>query len=286
MRRTATTGRDLRRRSLVRWRRLALLVSPLAILLVAPEILNLQPYAINAACRLCGPNRDFPIGTDELGRDLASRVLIGAQLSLVIAFVSVSISAIVGIGVGSVAGYAGGTLDSVFMRIVDIVFAFPVMLLALLIVAMLGPNTRNVIIGISIVYIGTFARLARGGMTVARNDAYVLALRAMHFRWPRIVFGHILHNIGGPLIVQYALSLGFAIIIEASLGYLGVGVQPPTPTLGQMINSGQQYVFTSPFPALVPCVALILLVATFNMAADETRRLVDPRSGRRGGGAI
>lgn len=250
---------------------LILVAGAVTVALLAPVLAPYEPTAVHADARLQGLSARFLLGTDELGRDLFSRTLYGARLSLAVAFVSVSIAGIVGTAVGMVAAYRGGLLGSTIMRLVDLLFAFPALLMALLIVGGLGPATQNVILAISIAYMPTFARLARGATLSVATEQYMEAARAMGFGTERILRRHALPNIMGPMIVQYSISFGYAILIEASLSYLGLGSQPPAPSLGIMISAGQTYLQLSPLVSLVPGAAITIVVLGINLLGDSLR---------------
>jgi peptide/nickel transport system permease protein len=253
---------------------LLLLCATVAAALLAPLLAPYEPTAINPDARLHGPSAQNLLGTDELGRDLLSRTLYGARLSLGIAFASVTIAGIVGTAVGMIAAYRGGFLGGATMRLVDLLFAFPALLMALLIVGGLGPATQNVILAISIAYTPTFARLARGETLRVANEQYMESARAMGFGTSRILGRHALPNILGPMIVQYSISFGYAILVEASLSYVGLGSQPPAPSLGVMINAGQAYLQLSPLVSLVPGAAITLVVLGINLLGDSLRDVI------------
>jgi peptide/nickel transport system permease protein len=253
---------------------LVVLCATIAAALLAPILAPYAPTQINPAARLHGPSLQNLLGTDELGRDLLSRTLYGARLSLGIAFASVSIAGLVGTAVGMVAAYRGGFLGGATMRVVDLLFAFPALLMALLIVGGLGPATQNVILAISIAYMPTFARLARGATLRVATEQYMESARAMGFGTTRILVRHALPNIVGPMIVQYSISFGYAILVEASLSYVGLGSQPPAPSLGVMINAGQAYLQLSPLVSLVPGAAITLVVLEINLLGDLLRDVI------------
>jgi peptide/nickel transport system permease protein len=253
---------------------LALFCAVIAAAVLAPVLAPYEPTAINASARLHGPTIQNLLGTDELGRDLLSRTLYGARLSLAIAFASVSIAGVVGTAVGMIAAYRGGFFAGATMRLVDLLFAFPALLMALLIVGGLGPATQNVILAISIAYMPTFARLARGATLSIVTEQYMESARAMGFRTTRILARHALPNIIGPMIVQYSISFGYAILVEASLSYVGLGSQPPAPSLGVMVNAGQTYLQLSPLVSLVPGGAITLIVLGINLLGDSLRDFV------------
>jgi peptide/nickel transport system permease protein len=216
-------------------------------------------------------------GTDELGRDVLSRVLVAVQASMKVAVISVAFAAIVGVAVGVLAGYRGGWLDTVVMRVVDVMFAFPVLLLALAIVAVLGPGLTTTILAIGVVYTPIFARVARASTLAVRVEPYVAVSRTMGTGSGFILARHILPNITGPLIVQTSLSLAFAILSEAALSFLGLGLQPPQPSLGRMIFDSQGFVTLAWWMAVFPGAAIFVIVLAFNLLGDGLRDVLDPK---------
>ncbi|WP_445165845.1 ABC transporter permease [Mycolicibacterium sp. Dal123E01] len=216
-------------------------------------------------------------GTDELGRDIVSRVLVATRASLQVAVVSVAFALVVGVSVGLIAGYRGGWLDAVVMRCVDVMFAFPVLLLALAIVAILGPGLTTTMLAIGIVYTPIFARVARASTLGVRVEPYVAVSRSMGTPHRFILIRHVLPNIAGPLIVQTSLSLAFAILSEAALSFLGLGLQPPQPSLGRMIFDSQGFVTLAWWVAVVPGAAIFVIVLAFNLLGDGLRDVLDPK---------
>ena len=216
-------------------------------------------------------------GTDELGRDIASRVLAATRASLQVATVSVAFALAVGVSVGLIAGYRGGWLDTVVMRCVDVMFAFPVLLLALAIVAILGPGLSTTMLAIGIVYTPIFARVARASTLGVRVEPYVAVSRSMGSPHRFILARHVLPNVAGPLIVQTSLSLAFAILSEAALSFLGLGLQPPQPSLGRMIFDSQGFVTLAWWVAVVPGAVIFVIVLAFNLLGDGLRDVLDPK---------
>jgi peptide/nickel transport system permease protein len=216
-------------------------------------------------------------GTDELGRDVLSRVMVATQASMRVAVVSVAFAVVVGVIVGVVAGYRGGWIDTVFMRVIDVMFAFPVLLLALAVVAILGPGMTTTILAIGIVYTPIFARVARASTLGVRVEPFVQISRAMGTGNLYILGRHILPNIAGPLIVQTSLSLAFAILSEAALSFLGLGIQPPQPSLGRMIFDAQGFVTMAWWMAVFPGAAIFVIVLALNLTGDGLRDVLDPK---------
>ncbi len=240
----------------------------------------LVPYGINdvdVPHALRPPSGAHWFGTDELGRDVLSRVLTGLQASMTVAVVSVACAAVVGTALGVCAGYRGGWLDTVVMRVVDVMFAFPVLLLAMAIVAVLGPGLATTIAAISVVYVPIFARVARASTLAVRAEPYVAVSRTMGTGTAYILARHVLPNITGPLIVQTSLSLAFAILSEAALSFLGLGIQPPQPSLGRMIFDSQGFVTLAWWMAVFPGAAIVVIVLACNLLGDGLRDVLDPK---------
>jgi peptide/nickel transport system permease protein len=248
--------------------------------LVAVTAQWIAPFGINdidVPNALRPPGGEHWFGTDELGRDVFSRVLVGVQASMRVAVVSVAFAVVVGVTIGVVAGYRGGWLDTVFMRVVDVMFAFPVLLLALAVVAILGPGVTTTILAIGIVYTPIFARVARASTLSVRVEPFVQASRTMGTGHLYMLGRHILPNIAGPLIVQTSLSLAFAILSEAALSFLGLGIQPPQPSLGRMIFDSQGFVTLAWWMAVFPGAAIVVTVLAFNLLGDGLRDVLDPK---------
>jgi peptide/nickel transport system permease protein len=231
-----------------------------------------------------GPSAAHWFGTDYLGRDTMSRVIYGARVSLTVGTVSVGIGLTVGVLTGLLAGFFGGKADAVLMRITDAIWTFPSLMLALAITSALGPGIFNAMIAIGVVGIPFFARLARASTLTVRELDFVMAARTLGLSSPRIIVRHVLPNIAAPIIVQGSLALGGAIITEASLSFLGVGVQPPTPSWGIELRSGYQYLELNPALAIFPGMAIFLTVLAFNFLGDGLRTALDPRLWQRGQG--
>lgn len=236
-----------------------------------------SPTQINGRDRLQGPSATYLLGTDELGRDLLSRGLYGAQVSLTVSITVVTFAALIGISIGVASGYFRGILDGVSMRLMDILFAFPTILLALAVVSTLGTDTRNLIIALTIVYIPTFARISRGAAMSVSREVYVEAARSVGVGHLRILLRYVLPNITAPIAVQITISLAYAILVESSLSYLGLGVQPPAASWGSMLASGKIHMERSLWPSLVPGMFIVITVLGFNLLGDALRDSLDPR---------
>ena len=222
------------------------------------------------------------LGTDELGRDILSRLIYGARYALLVALVPTILALCLGAVVGLFSGYFGGVVDAVIMRIFDVMFAFPGVLLALGISAALGPGLGSMIIAMIVVTIPAFGRLVRGVVLGIKQELYVDAARSLGFLDARIVFRHILPNVLGPAIVYGTLQTGRNVILSASLSFLGLGPQPPAPEWGQMLSSGRTAIATAAHVATIPGLAIVILAIGFNLIGDAARDLSDPRSKRRG----
>jgi peptide/nickel transport system permease protein len=230
-----------------------------------------------SADRLAAPSATFPFGTDALGRDLFSRVLFGARLSMQVAVFSVAAATVAGGVLGLVAGYLGGFVDLVLGRIMDVFFAFPAILLALGIVAALGADPRNVIIAIAVVYTPIFMRVVRGPVLALKARDFIEAARAIGATRVRIVVRHIVPNLLSTLIVQVSLALSWAVLTEGALSFLGLSAQPPAPSWGVMLNEGRQYLEFATHLAIFPGLAIMIAVLGFNLLGDGLRDALDPQ---------
>jgi ABC-type dipeptide/oligopeptide/nickel transport system permease subunit len=256
---------------------LVLLVLLLALSLAAPLLTDQDPRRQQLSQALKPASAAHLLGTDHLGRDVLARLLHGGQLSLLIGFLAVGVGLAVGVPLGAISGYYGGRVDLVIQRFADILLSFPGFLLALSLVAILGVGLQNVIISVGISAVPSFIRLVRGSVLSIREQVYVEAAEALGQRQLGIVFRHVLPNAMAPVIVQATLSLGFAILVAAGLGFLGLGVQPPTPEWGTMLGEGRQYIFRSPALTTYPGLAIFLAVLGFNLFGDGLRDALDPR---------
>lgn len=256
---------------------LIIIIMLLLTALFAPWVAPHDPTALVLADRTKPPSIENPMGTDRSGRDILSRLMYGARISLLLGFSAVALAFIVGTQFGLVSGYFGGWLDTVFMRIVDVLLAFPLYLIALFIIAILGASLPNTAFAIAIATAPTFARLTRGETLALREREFIEASRAIGTPTWRILVRHILPNILGPLMVLGSLGVGTAILVESSLSFLGLGPPPPTPTWGRMINDGLEVMRTAFWVALFPGVAITLSVMGFNLLGDGLRDALDPR---------
>ncbi|HST85410.1 MAG TPA: ABC transporter permease [Kineosporiaceae bacterium] len=239
----------------------------------------LAPYGVNATDipgRLRPPSLEHWFGTDELGRDVFSRVLAAAGVSLKVGLIAVGISLFAGVLIGLLAGYYGRFIDDALMRVMDMLFAFPAVLLAIAILAVLGPGVTNAMIAIGVVYVPIFARVTRAGVLAVREEIFVLAARSVGAGDLRIMASHVLPNVAGPVIVQTSLSLAFAILSEAALSFLGLGVQPPAPSWGRMLFDGRDFVQQAWWMGFFPGLAIFVTVLSFNIVGDALRDALDP----------
>jgi peptide/nickel transport system permease protein len=248
-----------------------------AVALAAPLLAPHSPLKQNLGNTLAGPSRVHPLGTDNVGRDVFSRVIWGTRISLVAGFVSVAIAAVAGSLIGLFAGYQGGRVDGVAMRLMDAVLSFPPLVLALALGAVLGADLTGVLIALGVVYTPTFARLMRGQVLTIRGREYIEAARALGATSRSIAWRHVLPNAATPIVVQASLSVAFAILAEASLSFLGLGVQPPGASWGNMINTGRGYLRQAPWVVFGPGAALFVTVLGLNFLGDAVRDALDPK---------
>jgi peptide/nickel transport system permease protein len=249
----------------------------LAVGLAADRLPLPSPLRMVPQDRMAGPSWTLPLGGDTFGRDLLARLVHGARLSLEVAFASVLAALGVGTLLGLLAGYAGGRVDQALMRTMDVFFPFPAVLLALGIVAALGPHPANVVLAIAVVYTPIFARVVRGPVLALKEREFVEASRALGAPAGRIVGRHILPNLISVLVVQASIALSWAVLTEASLSFLGLSAQPPTPSWGAMLNEGRQNLELAPHLAVFPGLAIMLAVLGFNLLGDGLRDALDPR---------
>jgi peptide/nickel transport system permease protein len=256
------------------------LVLVVMLLLVALSADQLAPQGIDdqdLRKSLAAPSGHLPLGADEFGRDLLSRIIHGSRVSLQVGLLVTSISALTGVTLGALAGYYGGSIDYVVQGAVDISWAFPTVLLAIFLVAVLGPSLGSVMIAVGLGYWGGFARVVRGQFLSLREWEYVLAARCVGATNSRIILRHMLPNVVAPVIVMASLMMADAILIEATLSFLGMGAQPPTPSWGSILSGGRAYLRLAPWVTFYPGLAIMLTVLGFNMLGDGLRDALDPK---------
>jgi ABC-type dipeptide/oligopeptide/nickel transport system permease subunit len=258
---------------------IVLLFIVLAIL--APWITPHDPYANDLMAMLLPPSWEHPFGTDELGRDILSRVLVGARLSLVEGLFSVSLAMAIGVPIGMISGYVGGRTDTIIMRLIDVMLAFPGVLLAIVIVSILGPSLVNAMIAVAIYTVPIFARLARGSTLSVKEEPYIEACHSAGMRHSRILLRHIFPNIANTLWVMATLRVALAILTASSLSFLGLGAQAPSPEWGAMLAAGRNYMLVAPHVVIFPGGAIVLLVLGINLFQDGLRLALDPKMAER-----
>lgn len=248
--------------------------------LFAPLLAPHSPYEQFTSDQLVAPSSTYPLGTDELGRDIFSRLLFGARISFQVAAISVSIGLLLGGALGLMAAYNGGAWDMLIMRFADILFAFPSLLLAIAILALLGPSLANVMVAIGIIFIPIFVRVTRAAGLVIIQEQYVEASKASGAGPTQIILRHVVPNAMAPLLVQTTLAISVAILSEAGLSFLGLGAQPPEPSWGSMLSSGRGFMVFAPWTAFAPGMAIFIAVLGFNILGDGLRDVLDPRMKR------
>lgn len=271
--------RHAARWALKRWTLLVGLGTVLLLCVVALGAGAVSPYAPdkqNMSATLQPPSRPHPFGTDEFGRDILSRIFFGARLTLLASSAAVLLAALVGSGVGLTAGYFGGVYDTIVGRITDVFFAFPVVLLGIAMVSMLGPGVPSVVVAIALASLPNFTRVSRSAILKERELEYVMAAHAVGASTPYIIVRTLLPNVIGPLMVLVSLGFAYAVLYEASLSFLGLGAQPPTPEWGVMLSSARDYLFQAPLYAVFPGVSIVVLVFSLNLVGDGLRDLLDP----------
>ena len=272
---TATAGRLVRRN----------LIGALGVLVVVVLVLvalfaeRLSPFEPNAqvGTRLTPPSAQYVLGLDQLGRDVLSRIIYGARVALEVSLASVAVAVVVGGGLGVLSGYYGGMLDNALMRVMDVLFTLPSFVLALALTGILGPSLPNVVLAVALVTIPTLARVARAPVLVVRQAEFVTSARAVGARDGRIMLLHVLPNVLAPVIVQTTVSIADAILIEAGLSFLGLGVQPPDASWGNMLGTGRTFMELANGLSVFPGAAIMLAVLGFNFAGDGLRDALDPR---------
>ena len=274
----------MRRRAFRRFIRNPLSVTGLIIVIVlvsaavfAPQISPHDPGKQHLFEKRAKPFGKYILGTDQFGRDILTRLIYGARVSLTVAAVSVAIALAGGIAVGALAGYAGGFIDAVLMRLMDLLLSFPYLLLAIIMVAALGAGTFNTTVAIGIWALPTFARMVRAAVLTIISREYITAAHAIGASHTRIILTHIIPNFVSPIVVYATLFMANAIMLEAALSFLGLGVQPPTPSWGEMISSGRNFLMVAPHVATIPGLAIMLAVLGFNLLGDALRDILDPK---------
>ena len=246
--------------------------------LFAPLIAPHHPLRQNLSEDLIAYSADHPLGTDKLGRDILSRILHGGRISLLVGVATVSLSLIIGFCVGSLSGFFGGWIDQLLMRLVDILVAFPGILLAIAFTAVLGPGLDHVVIALCLIGWTSYARLVRGEILALREREFVQAARALGCHPKRIILRHLLPNLLPPLLIQSTFGLAAAIVAEGSLSFLGLGVEPPTPSWGSMLNDGRQFLLVAPHLTTYPGLAIMLTVLALNLVGDALQERLDARN--------
>ena len=256
---------------------LAIILGYLFIAAFAPHIAPFDPTAQDLSRSFAPMSVANPMGCDEFGRDILSRIIFGARTSLIIQFFSVCIALVIGVFLGAIGGYFGGWLDEAIMRVMDVLLAFPGILLALAIVAMLGPDLRNLIIAIGVYSIPQFARITRGSVISVRQNDYVTAARAIGEKQSSVILRYVLPNAISPIIIQTTLRMATVLLTAAGLGFLGLGVQPPEPEWGTMLSNARMYLRSAPMAAIFPGLSIMLVVLGFNFFGDGLQDALNPR---------
>ncbi len=256
---------------------LGVFVAIVVMALGADFISPYDPLEQNYARIMEGPSVDHWLGTDSFGRDMLGRIIYGARIALIVGILAVLLAMVVGVTLGLISGYYGGIIDSVIMRVMDGVFAFPILILAIALMAVMGFGVRNVIIAVAVVSIAPFARVTRGDVLAVREEPYIEAARLAGIRNTAVIFRHVLPNVLAPIIVQGALRVSAAIITEAGLSFLGLGPPPPTPVWGSMIAEGRNFIVMAPHISTFPGIALMITVVGLNLLGDGLRDTLDPK---------
>jgi peptide/nickel transport system permease protein len=256
---------------------LMIVLSVILVATVAPFVAPYEKNATDLTARTESPSAAHPFGTDELGRDVFSRVILGTRISLYVGILSILIALLAGMTIGVVAGYYGGWVDELLMRVMDAAMSFPPILLALAIMVVLGPQLSNVVIALGFVYTPYIARVGRSAALTERNQEYVESAIARGESHPYIVFREVLPNCMAPVFIQASINVAFAMLSEAALSFLGMGAQPPTPSWGLMIDAGRGFIETAPWMILAPGFAIAYTVIGFNLLGDGLRDVLDPK---------
>jgi len=249
----------------------------IVVAIFAPLIAPYHPNDANIGNVRAQPSSEYLLGTDELGRDLLSRLIYGSRISLLVGIIAVTIAGALGIALGLVAGYFGGWTNTVIMRFIDALLALPPLILMLAIAAVLGGGLFNVLVALGIGMMPTYCRLMCAQVITLKQNDYITAVHSIGAKDLRIMLHHILPNAFPPLMVLITMNLGTAIMMEASLSFLGIGILPPTATWGAMVSSGQRFIFDNPLLSFMPGIAILLVVLAFNMVGDGLRDALDPR---------
>lgn len=256
---------------------LGVFLAMVAMALFANALAPYDPLAQNVGPPLQGPSFEHWAGTDSFGRDILSRIIHGARIALIVGIVAVLLAMVVGVTLGLISGYYGGIVDALIMRVMDGLFAFPIIILAIAMMAIMGFGVRNVIIAVAVGFIAPFARVTRGDVLAVKEEPYIEAARLAGVGNLAIIFRHVLPNVLAPIIVQGALRVSGAIITEAGLSFLGLGPPPPTPVWGSMIAEGRNFIVMAPHISTIPGIALMLTVVGLNLFGDGLRDTLDPR---------
>jgi peptide/nickel transport system permease protein len=256
---------------------LALLLPILLVAILGETVAPYDPTATHVADRFAGPGGEYLLGTDHLGRDLLSRIILGSRTSLLLGFGATALALVLGVPIGLTAGYAKGRVDEVLMRIMDIIMSVPTLLLGLLILVVLPSNILNVVMAIGVVYAPRIARVTRSATLSVSEEEYVMAAKARGESSPYILFREILPNVTGPIVVEGSVRVGYAIMIGTSLSFLGLGAGPPNPDWGFMISTARDYIYQTPWFLIWPSIALLLTVMATNLIGDGLRDVLDPR---------
>ncbi|HEX5528488.1 MAG TPA: ABC transporter permease [Methylomirabilota bacterium] len=259
---------------------LAVFLAIVAMAVLAPVLAPYDPIAQGVGKPFERPSTAHWAGTDSFGRDIMSRIIYGARVALVVGIVAVLLAMIIGVTLGLISGYYGGIVDTVIMRIMDGLFAFPIIILAIAMMAVMGFGVRNVIVAVAVGFIAPFARVTRGDVLAVKEEPYIEAARLAGVGSLAIIFRHVLPNVLAPIIVQGALRVSGAIITESGLSFLGLGPPPPTPAWGRMIAEGQSFIVMAPHVSTIPGIALMLAIVALNLLGDGVRDTLDPRMRR------
>ena len=259
---------------------LAVFLAIVAMALLAPVLAPYDPIAQGVGKPFERPSAAHWAGTDSFGRDIMSRIIYGARVALVVGIVAVLLAMVIGVTLGLISGYYGGIVDTVIMRIMDGLFAFPIIILAIAMMAVMGFGVRNVIVAVGVGFIAPFARVTRGDVLAVKEEPYIEAARLAGVGSLAIIFRHVLPNVLAPIIVQGALRVSGAIITESGLSFLGLGPPPPTPAWGRMIAEGQAFIVMAPHVSTIPGIALMLAIVALNLLGDGVRDTLDPRMRR------